>query len=42
MDIKRVKSDENTEARHLYDAQNNYFYNILQINVKGGKAKVIL
>ena len=42
MDIKRVKPDENTEARHLYDAQNNYFYNILQINVKGGKAKVIL
>ena len=42
MDIKRVKPDENTEARRLYDAQNNYFYNVLQINVKGGKALVIL
>ena len=37
MDIKRVKPDENTEARRLYDAHNNNFYNVLQINVKGGR-----
>ena len=33
---------EDSKDRELFNAQNQYFYNILKVKIKGGKAKVIV
>ncbi|GFH49209.1 hypothetical protein CTEN210_05685 [Chaetoceros tenuissimus] len=41
LDDSEIPADDSRD-RELFDAQNQYFYNILKVKITGGKAKVIV